>query len=127
MTLAICSAAYAVLIVLSIFTPLGKLYVFEWTFRHLYCLNWLPVVLLIFFNGLPIALAIAAGNFAGVFIGQFLGGFMEEYAVSGITSDMTEYEVFARLEVNYSWWIWVITVLIFTVGGVVYAVAKKGL
>lgn len=121
----LCAAFYLALIFLSIFTPLGKLYVFEWTLRNMYCFNWLLAAVLILFNALPTACAVAAGNFAGVFIGQFLGGFMEDYAAKQITADMTKAEAAARLEVNYQWGLWALTCLCFAVVGIICNVIAR--
>ena len=85
--LAVCTALYAVLIILSLLTPLGKLYLFEWTVRNLYLYNWVLALILIAFDKLPIALSIGMGNFAGVFLGEFLGGYIEEYKASQIPLD----------------------------------------
>ncbi len=123
--LVICAAVYFVLIMLSIFTPLGKLYLFGWTLNNLYLFNWLPVIVLIVFDYLPIAISITSGNFIGVFAGEFLGSFMREYAKSQITPDMNEFEAAAKLEVNYGWAIWIIIVLCFTVTGVIFTIVKN--
>lgn len=121
----ICAFVYLVLIALSMFSPLGKLYLFNWTFDNLYLFNWIPVIALIVFDYLPIAISITLGNFIGVFAGEFLGSFMRENAKSQITPDMSVSEAAAKLEANYGWAIWIIIVLCFTVVGVILAIVKK--
>lgn len=115
----ICTSFYFVLIVLSLFTPLGKMYTFGWTYEHLYFWNWIPVALLIIFDKLPASLAITTGNFAGVFLGEFFGKVK-------ITPDMTEEEVAMKIGLHYGWAIWAITVLCFTVAGFIYTAGRFG-
>lgn len=123
--LAVCTALYAVLIILSLLTPLGKLYLFEWTVRNLYWYNWAIALILIAFDKLPIALAAAAGNFTGVFLGEFLGGYIEEYKASQIPLDTPSEKVQEMLSANYQWGIWIETILLFTAAAVIYTVIVK--
>ena len=90
---AIYAELYVALILISEFTPLGRMYLFSWTFDHMYVYTWAVAALFIMFNFLPTALWISAGNFAGLFLGHYIGNYLEKQARMQITPDMDVYSL----------------------------------
>ena len=119
-TFAVCIGIYIVLQLLSS-TILNDIYTFEWMARNLYCYTWLPVIVLIVFNKTLMAYFITIGNLVGTIIGELLGSFLREKKMSEITSDMNGSEIALR-SYHQGVFIWLITLLIFFLVGLVLSI-----
>ena len=99
-------------------TLLQNVYLFEWTSRNLYLYIWIPALILAVLNKTAVSYAITLGNLAGVVIGQLLGDFIISQNAKLITPETTP-DMEYYLTYHQGAFIWIITVLAFTVLGIV--------
>ncbi|MBQ7431945.1 MAG: hypothetical protein IJV50_00525 [Lachnospiraceae bacterium] len=98
-------------------------YVLEWTARHVYLCTWLVALILIFFDWLRVSFAITLGNLVGIGIGQIIGDWMQSYSMQKITADMSA-EMIYRLQLHYGVVLWLFTILVSTITGIVIQLRK---
>ncbi|TCS90628.1 hypothetical protein EDD65_104171 [Keratinibaculum paraultunense] len=97
---------------------LSNLYLFEWTARNFYLYLWLIVIILTCYKKYYIAASLVIGNLIGVFIGQFLGDYLLYLNIQKITQDMSNEKV-AMLHLHHGVTIWIITILICLIIGII--------
>lgn len=103
---------------------LSHLYLFEWTARNFYLYLWLIVIILTCYKMYYISASLVIGNIIGVFIGQFLGDYLLYLNIQKITQDMPN-EKIARLRIHHGFTIWIITILICFIIGVIMTKQAK--
>lgn len=91
---------------------LQKLYLFEWTSRHLYLGIWMITIGLILFNKILISFSITIGNFAGVVLGQYMGEWLRQQNMSKIVPGMNPQTVY-QLQHHPGVEIWLLTIGVF--------------
>lgn len=92
---------------------LQKLYLFEWTSRHLYLGIWMIAIALILFNKILISFSITIGNFAGVVLGQYMGEWLRQQNISKIVPAMDPQTVY-QLQHHPGVEIWLLTIGVFS-------------
>lgn len=97
---------------------LSNLYLFEWTARYFYLYLWLIVIILTCYKKYYIAASLVIGNIIGIFIGQFIGDYLLYMNIQKITHDMSN-EKRASLRIHHGITIWIITILICFIIGLI--------
>lgn len=105
---------------------LSNLYLFEWTARNFYLYVWLIVIILTCYKKYYIAASLVIGNVIGIFIGQFLGDYLLYLNIQKITQDMSN-EKIARLQIHHGFTIWIITILICFIIGIIITKKQKSI
>jgi len=95
-------------------------YLFGWTADMWYAFLWIPVLLLVIGGKLILARSLTIGNIIGIIVGQFLGDFIirrNELRISEYTPVYEEWSLLGHRGIH----IWLLTLFIFFLGGVVYS------
>lgn len=117
----VCIAIYLVLWLVSV-EALSDIYTFEWTSRNNYGYTWVAVVIFLIFDKTLPAYFITIGNVVGTIVGEFLGNFIIKQNLSHITSETSEDEIYLMTHTHQGWFIWIVTVLMFFVAGVILSI-----
>jgi len=99
-------------------TIFKDIYLFEWTARNRYLYIWVLIAILTIFGKKYTALSLTVGNLIGIIAGQLSGDYIKNENIKKITETMEAHEVY-RLHTHYGFYIWVLTLVIFLVIGVV--------
>lgn len=98
-------------------TVFAKLYLFQWTARHHYLYVWIFSIILLYYKKHIVSFSITFGNLCGILIGQFLGDYIQHKNILKITTAMSseqKYSLYHHPGVEY----WIITIIIFTMFGI---------
>ena len=96
---------------------LENVYLFEWTSRNYYLYIWILPILMDLLDHHIRSISISIGNFAGIVIGQIIGDHIVEINKAKISPDMLPGKI-EQLRSHPGVWIWLLTVFLFYVAGV---------
>lgn len=116
-------ATFAIIYILAS-TVLSDIYLLEWTADHLYLYIWVPVILLTLSKKTIIALALTIGNIFGILLGQLVGDAIKYSNMQKITNVMKEEQKYYLMS-HKGVFIWIFTILIFLIFGVMISSIKK--
>ncbi|MGL5259729.1 MAG: hypothetical protein ACRC7V_06415 [Lachnospiraceae bacterium] len=113
----LCFLPFLVLYIISILF-LDELYLFKWLANRWYLCLWFVAMILAFLQKHIVAISLTIGGILGAPLGQFLGDAMQIRNIQSITELMTQEEQ-ARLHLHAGVPIWVTSVIIFGIVGIV--------
>lgn len=105
-------------------TVCSDIYLLEWTADKLYLYIWVPIILLSLFKKTIIASALTIGNVLGILMGQLIGDAIRYFNMQKITDVMKEEQRYYLMS-HKGVYIWIFTILIFLIFGVIISSIKK--
>lgn len=100
-----------------------NLYLFEWTADHSYLYIWIWIFYLTGSQKDMVTIYLTIGNFFGIYVGQYLGSFIREVRMSLITPETAAGDA-ANLARHFGFEIWLISLFVFTVLGILVQTRK---
>lgn len=105
-------------------TVWSDIYLLEWTADELYLYIWVPIILLSLSKKTIIASALTIGNVFGILLGQLVGDAIRYSNMQKITDDMKEEQRYYLMS-HKGVYIWIFTILIFLILGVIISSIMK--
>ena len=114
------------IVILLAYTTLNSQYLFGWAAHNwifYLVLSSIPLILLLL-NKHVVSVLMTIGIAVGIFAGNYLGAMLRNYNMNKIVEGMGSQEV-ARLHLNHGFVIWIGTIILFIVIGIIMQISAK--